>query len=579
MDITIDSIKKEQSRMVKEREDYEKLKELSISLSYPLRANAYDYYQAQAVGKSNSGKTIQVFDPTAFRGLDIWGNGMLGYYMPKDSSWFVEQMADKKLRDIKSIKSYLQGVDEQQRYALSRSNFYEQMPFYLKDAGAAGDAFLVIDNDDVNTDALIMNCPHPREFWIARDFWGRILRIHREIPNMTLESMKDEFGEESLSPTQRETFKTSPNQTVKMLWVIWRNKDYKQGEMGTKNMLWQHRYVNCSGGDDGQGKIVRETGTYSLNPIPWSLNRPSHETYGRGLVSQMLIEILTCNLVSKDVLLASQYAVRPTTLISSALKNKLKSLPGQTNFVNSKEMMGLKMGDLVARLFDSSGYPFGSDQHERWKLMVEDRFGVTLFLALNSAEKSMTLGEARMKQAEKLILMNPLMASLGTNTDMIFDRIFTLENEAGRMPEPPQELLDAQNGRIDIQYVGPLTQMLKQYYDTGNLLNTIYNIQQVASIFPDSIMVVEGDELMRKILTSGNTPEEIIRDPQAVAELRAIAQEQIDQQARIDGLTKMGGKIIPNMGKKIESDSMLSNLKTEMQNNPEMMQQFLKEAA
>jgi len=120
MDITVKNIKDEQGRMETERLDYEKLKELSISLSYPLRSDAYDFYQTQAIGKPNSGRVTQVFDPTAFRGLDIWGNGMLGYYMPKDSSWFIEQMADKKLRDIKTIREYLQAIDEQQRYALEQ---------------------------------------------------------------------------------------------------------------------------------------------------------------------------------------------------------------------------------------------------------------------------------------------------------------------------------------------------------------------------------------------------------------------------------------------------------------------------
>jgi len=195
--------------------------------------------------------------------------------------------------------------------------------------------------------------------------------------------------------------------------------------------------------------------------------------------------------------------------------------------------------------------------------MVDERFGIPLFLALNTDRTTKTLGEARMRQAERATLMAPFLGTLGTVTDMELDRIYSIELQAGRAPEPPMEVLEAANGVIDIQYIGPLSQLLKQYYETSNLLQTISNIQAVQSVASESSIVVEGDELMRKILRSGNAPEEIILSEKEVMEIRAIAAQQEEQQ-RIDEQAKQAAGMVPDLSKRIEEDSVLSNLRKQI---------------
>jgi len=550
----------EQGILETDRKDYESLKQLSTALAYPGRSDQWDYYctfDDSKKGKSNLWSR-KVYDATAFRGFEIWSNGIIGNYMPKETNWFSEQMSDRKLRDSKRINEWLQELDEHLRFVLSSSrDYYASKLTAIRDSGCIGDSFMYIDKDKVDG-KIMTNVPHPREFWVKYDWWGRVLHIHHKF-SKSMEEVVNEFGNQALSPIQQEAFKmdSDSNQKVVVIHGVYRNKDYNPEGVGIKDMLWQHYYVNASAEDNG--KMMRQTGSYTLNPIPWSLNRPSHEGYGRGIVSQMLIEILTCNFMSKDMLLASQVAARPPMLITSALKHKLDLRAGGVNFASSKETQGLKMGDLIARLIDSSGYPFGADQHSKWQAMVNDRFGVSLFLALTMSQNTRTLGEARLIKGEQSIMLAPFMGTLGATTDMEFDRIYSLEAQSGDAPEPPQEVLDATNGRIDVQYIGPLFQLLKQYYETGNLLTTIANIREVLSVSPDAAFVVEGDELMRKILKTNNTPEDIIRDPDAVAELRAIAAQQAEQQMQAE-LAIKATSAVPNLSKKIESDSVLSKL-------------------
>ena len=558
MTITPKNITDEQERMDTEFKDCEKLKELAIQLTYPAREPAMDWYNVFD-DKTRTKKSRVIYDPTAIAAREVWGNGILGNYMPKSTNWWVQQMSDNKLMESKRVRQWLQDTDEHLRAVLTQSgpdeaNYYNQKLVSINDAGVIGDSFMYIE-EDKDTGKQMFMCPHPREFRVRRDFWGRVVAIHHRF-NKTIGQVKEEFGEGSLSESQKLALITNPNQKATIIHAIYKNKDYEPGVAGVVNMKWQHKYLNVE-----FKKIIKDDGSETLNPIPWSLNRPSNESYGRGIVSQMFVEILTANFMGRDILIASQQAARPAMLIPSALKHKLRTGAGGKTFVGNKEMQGLKMGDLVSRLIDSSGYPFGENNHEKWQNLVDQRFGKGLFLSLNSADPSAykNIDMVRGMQAERAVLMSPFLGTLGGITDREFDRIYELELNSGRAPEVPDEVLQSENGRIDIQYIGPLAQILQQYYETGNLLQTVANMSAVMDVAPDSDIVVDGDELMRKILESGNTPEEVILSREDVAEIKAIAAQQQEQAAQLQ-LAEQAAGMVPNMNQKIEDDSVLSQI-------------------
>jgi hypothetical protein len=553
MNRTPDEIIKEQKRLEEERSNYENLKKTCVQFAYPGRSDQWQTFGINWKDKGKPNRDRHIYDPTAIKGLDVWSSGLMSHFMPKEVPWFLGEMADRRLKDSKRVKKWLQDTDDHLRSVLNRSypNYYEQKLISIKDAGAIGDSYMYIDPDK-ESDKLMFMCPHPRQLYIKRDFWGRIILIHDKFPK-TMEEVVGEYGEQALSETQKITYETDKQAIITVIHEVIKNTDYNPDSIGVKNMRWQHFYINVEG-----KKQMHRTGSPVLNPVPWNLNRPSHEMYGRGIVSQMLMEIITVNFIAKDMLTAGQLAARPPMLISAAVKNKLDLGAGGKTFVNSKEMLGLKMGDLIARLIDSSGYPFGSDQQVRWQAMVEERFGIPLFLALNIDATAKTAYETRERKAERTTLMAPFLGTLSGTTDMELDRVYSLELQAGRAPEPPMEVLESQNKNINIEYIGPITQLLKQYYETGNLINTIMNIKAALEVAPDSEIIVEGDELMRKILRSSNAPEEIIRDEAAVAELRAIAQQQEEQRMMLE-VAERAAKSVPNLSKKIEADSVLSN--------------------
>ena len=568
MDLTYESVKKEQQYMEEYRRDYEPLKRICCDMAYPERVGAWDYQKA-ATGQAVKGKKVRsrikrLYDPTAMNAFDIWSSGIIGHYMPKDINWFAEELSDRKFKDSKSVIKWLQNTDDHLRYVLrssgglgSSNNYYTQKAVAIKDGGCIGDSFMYIE-PDAESGKLMMQVCHPNEFWLKRDYWGRILIIHHKNV-FTMQQLVDEYGLKALNRDQKINFNDpdfDKNTPLTVIHGVYRNRDYQPGSPGVKNMRWQHVYINV----EGKHKIL-QTGSRKLNPVPWSLNRPSSEMYGRGIIGSMLIEILTANFIAKDMLTASAVAVRPPMLMTQALRHKLDLAAGAVNFINNKETQGVKMGDLIARMIDSTGYPFGVDQQKYWQSIINDRLGVSLFLALNmeAAQGYKNIEHIQSARAERAILMAPFLSTLNSVTDMEFDRIYDLELEAGRAPEIPMEILESSEGGIDINYIGPLSQLLKQYYEVGTLMQTIANMRAVMDIDPDAALVLESDELARRILRSSNSPEEIIRSQADVTEIRAIAAQQAEDARQME-LMKAGASTVPDLSKKIEDDSVLGKM-------------------
>ena len=560
---TAAEIIKAHDRMKTDAEKYRDLKRICTKMAYPMRSNIWD------VETSDKGKRQgkELFDTTAAKDLEIWSSGIMGYYAPKESPWFTQQLSEKTLMLSKVVRKWLQDLDDHMRYTLNRSGsmgvggYYEAKKMAITDSGCIGDSYLLID-EDVDSGKLMCQTPHPREFTVRRDYFGRVVELHREFKK-TVQQVKDEFGERALTDEQRLTAEDHGETEVVLIHATDRNPDYDPMQLGYKAMKWRSIIIQRQGGDgkEADGKIVKEGGYRTLNPIPWSLSRVADENYGRGVIAQILTEILTANYIGMDMLDVSQQAARPTMIVTSALRHRFTRQPGKTIFAQTEGMAPItRVGDMVSKLIDTSGYPFGIDMLQRWQEMIDQRFGIPLFLAINMGDSAAkTATEVRERKAERIVLMAPFLSTLGATTDMELDRVFDIELNAGRAPEPPMEVVEGLKGRIDVQYIGPLHQLLNQYYGTQNLIETLNYIQMVATLYPDAMLNADGDILLRKMLETNNTPEDIIRDPDVVAEIRAIdAQRQ--EMAMMAELAAKGGQAARGLGGKVDPDSVLAKM-------------------
>jgi len=563
MDLTYETVNKEQNNLEDIRRDYEKCKRLQVDLTYPERTASWEWMNITSGigqrGKVYSNVYKRVHDGTAKHAFTTWKNGIMGHFFPKQINWFKGGWSDRRLKESKNVIKWLQDNDDHFTSVLNNSgsvgcdnDYYNQKAWFIGDCGAIGDAFMFIEKDKTTGKQFYMTV-HPKYCWIRRDFWGRIQNVHYKM-SKTLGEMVDEFGMGCLSEAQRASYDTINGRegTCTVIYGCYKNMDYEPDKSGVKNMPWQTVWCNM----DGKVKI-KQSGSYTINPIPFSMRRPSDWAYGQGVVYSNILECLTTDEIGKTMLMGVQQAVHPSMLVSSSIMNKLNLQPGFMNKVDTKSMAGVKMGDLLARIVDSSGYPFGVEYHQMWMELVNKRFGVPLFIALNASEGSgKTAFEVNQIKAEQSVLLGPVISEISSITDMEFDRIYDLEAASGDAPEPPEEILRSTNGRIDLSYIGPLNQLLKQYYESQSLLTTIGYIQQALTVAPDSAVVFDGDRLMQKIIRSSNASEDILLSDIEIQELKAIAAQMAEDQRQAE-IAKTAGQAYGSLSKPIDPNSLL----------------------
>ena len=139
--------------------------------------------------------------------------------------------------------------------------------------------------------------------------------------------------------------------------------------------------------------------------------------------------------------------------------------PGGRNYYRDEK-------DEIRQVRTYINYPFGAEERREFRQAVMDNFQVDYFMALSrAAQENSNLRELHVNEikGEKAALMGAGLGTLNTVLDKINEAVFNIEMEAGRLPQPPQILLDKmmeeeQSGRggkagiIDIDYIGPLAQ-------------------------------------------------------------------------------------------------------------------------
>jgi hypothetical protein len=560
MTITANEILSEQRRMEKARQPYESLQDWCIRLAYPGRQSIANHYMSVDQKGRLVGKDI--YDATAYNGLEQRNNGIMAFFMPENFKWFTPTLSHRSGQISKRVRAFLQNVGEQLRYDIGRSNYYEMKRLKNLDADSIGAAYMFID-EDVRSGKVMCTLPHPHELYRVQDYWGLTSRLHYSFKK-TLREVENEFGKEALTASQRMMLKDGPDTEIKIIHAIYRNEDFDANRppIGS-NRRWLAHWVNVDATKGDQlGKIIRQGGYNTMNPAEWQLNKPTHELYGRGSISQILIEIMTCNYLMRDCMIASATSARPPLIALDTLKDSWNPRPAGVTWLSRQAIGGnLDVRQAVAQVLQTSNYQFGIDMLERFQTIIEARLGVPFFLMLNQMDHTVkTAYEIQQRQAERAALMSPFLASLSAQTDMELDRFFEIGLRAGRMPEIPEELLEMAGVSIDIEYSGPILQLLKQFYERSSLYSVVGDMAQLAQIDQQTLMNVDWDVIAQKMMISNDIPEEALRPIEDVRQQKLLLAQAAEQQATAEQVRQIAPVLGP-MTKKIDEGSMLDNIR------------------
>lgn len=529
-----------QTEFERVREPYEPDWQDCTDLVYPRR---YDIK-----GNAQKGQRIgtDVYDGTPQGALNVWADGMQGFIVSPSLVWFRSVIDIPELRDDDDIRLWLQEYDEQMYSAFRRSNFYSILGEWFRDAGSVGTASLFTE-EDVKGGKAVHTPLHPREVYIGEDQYGQISVIHRKF-NLTARQAVEKFDKTKLLPETVTNAKTKPNAEYTFIHAVYPNKDMVFGAWGSRGKSWRSIYVQVTG-----QKLLSDKG-FDINPYAiWRFRKNSDEIYGRSPASDAIVEILKLNQIAKDMLEAAHMSVQPPMNIPEEMRGNVQILPKGRNYYTDKDRV-------VSPAITGINFPIGIDREERAQKIIEKHYNVDMFLMLSRAEREMTAYEVAERKSEIAVLMGPqidrlITEGLSTNFDVSAD----IEERAGRLPEPPDILLDYEGANINIEFIGPFAQAQQRLFKIRPVTNAIAELAPLAEVKPEVWDRIDFDELPEYILESHNFPQDLIRSDWEVAEIRRVRAEDIKRQQLAQDLSQ-AAEAVPKLSKSPEAGSLMETL-------------------
>ena len=132
----------------------------------------------------------------------------------------------------------------------------------------------------------------------------------------------------------------------------------------------------------------------------------------------------------------------------------------------------------------------------------------------------------------------------------IFDIVSDIADKAGRLPTPPQIVIDLieQNRafgkpepRIDIQFTGPLAQAQQLLFSMQPVKNTLNDLAQASVIYPNVLKRINDVALSNAIVDANNTPAGIVNSDEEVQEMIEAEQMQLAQQQMMEMAQQVPG--------------------------------------
>lgn len=511
-----------------------------------------------------------VYDGTALSALNLLADGLHGYLVAPSIRWFsltlpgkmlfppttgMRRWSGKRLDEYPQVKQWLEDCEDVLYSAFLRSNFYDTTPEYFRDGASIGTATMLVE-EDLDKSRIMFLVPHFRECYIAENKFGQV-DINYRLYKMSLRQFAQKFGYDTMlevDPNFKNAYDANPYDEKEILHAIYPREDFDHTKLDKKNKpiasVWILRTPK---------KFLDESG-YDDNPaITWRWRKNNDEIYGRSPAWDAYVEILLANQMGKSNLIAGQKMVEPPMLGPEDLRGKINISPKGWTWV--EQASPAMKGNLLPRpLMENIQLPYAVEMQEVMDNKIKEHFHVDFFLMLSQlafSKVQITATQVIEMQGEKAAILGTRIGRLQSEfLNPVIDRVFAIEERTGRIPAPPEILLEQGGTQIEIDYLGPLALAQKNLFRTQGIMGGIEALTNLRAIIPESIDVINPDVTARELLESRGFPAKAFRSDEEIKTIREMRQQQaMDAQATAEAAQI--AKSLPGAGKAIEPNSAL----------------------
>ncbi len=524
-------VKKEYEILKTKRSHWDSLRQEIADYVLPLRE---DMQENEPKGKKKGAKT---YDGTAVSAVNLAADGIHGNMMSPALKWFQQRLPYKFkfLEKVPEVSLWMQQLTDGLYAAFQNSNFYSEMRMFLRDGLSIGTS-VIYPEEDMRRNRICFHTLHPREGFIAENQYREVDKFIRYTKFEARQAVA-KFGKENLSQTIRDSLEKNPYAEFDFIHYVSSRDEYDNRKMDRFNMQFESLWVEAKSPD----KIVREGGFELFPYMVWRYSLNGNDVYGSSPAAYALPEIKSLNVIAKSMLGAAQLSVEPPMNIPIEMKGRERLVPHGRNYYGN---------DPNRRIYPTNTgitFPIALDREEKKRDIIKEHFNVNFFLTLMQDNRVKTATEVAEMKGEQATILGAAIGDLTTVMDNIIDYVAYLEMKAGRIPPPPDILIQYAGGeKIDTVYTGTLAQAQRRLLETQSITHSLEITMPLIQVFPEAADIINADDSVISILRSNGYPEELINSVEKVAEIRksrAEGQAKAMQQADLDRLSDVIKKL------------------------------------
>ena len=499
--------------------------------SYWQTLHDYFYIEAEDINKTYATGTeldaAFLYDATTLETADVLASGFMNYLTPPGSKWFRLRHKNPALANNKNVADYLESIADEVNYTLNRSNFYNQIHPSYKSSGVYGTSIL-LEEEDLEDEARFTNLPI-KQVCIVEDARGRICEYYIEFEYTAYQAMT-RWGKDVLSKEmQDECDGRNPEKKHKFILFIAKRNNRDVTKTNKQNLPIEACWIDVKA-----KKMVDEGGYNEFPAMCHRFDKRPFIPWGFSPAMKSLPFARNLNTIAKTSLrMMMKHTDPPIAVPSNAFLMPLNMNPRAINAYKKSAMDG---GSKDMFAFGNYGNPtIAFEAIEFYAKKVKSLMFYDVFLAFESLEKQMNNPEVMERINEK---MSMLGSAVGRYTSEVLNPIIVrtigILWRRGKLPEPPQEIMEDPTYEID--FVGQLAQAQKRS-ELNAIVTSLQMVGQMAQFTPEVLDGINVDKVRDEVWSITGSPVRVLRDD---GEIQQIRQNRQQQQAAAQELAMAG---------------------------------------
>lgn len=470
------------------------------------------------------------YDSTAVEAAEVLAGNLAATLTPQASKWFHLELANEQLNQKRAVRDWCEDCRDLMLGALAKSNFY-----------------LAIDEVYLDLVGFATACPYTElvgnrlhfmawpvaQYTFTEDASGQVANVYREFtmtPVQIVEKFAKHPGFNEYGPTVLAALKDDAKpdakwKPIRMVHAIYPRGFYDPRKPGGKNMPIASCYVNL---DD---KVIVAEGGYLERPanvVRWR-KASDDEGWGRGPAFTAMPDVRSLNAAKRMMHRAAAKDIDPPLVIEDkGVIGSVRTVPNGITYIKRDARMEY--------LTSGSRIDLAQFDLQDLKAQIRSCFYADHLRLPPPQAQPLTATEIQIRWELMERLLGPTLGRLQAELlNPVIERVFGLMMRAELLPEPPQEVF---NQDVDIEYVGPLAraQQMPDVMAIERAFQTAANISAVLGD-PSPLDLLDADEAVKRAAMLQGVPSEVLRDDDAVEQLRAQrAEQQAGMQERQDAM-------------------------------------------